>query len=72
MNSIELRDKLAKEFKLNEAIKEANLKEFDEWMDNLGKKNGYTEYQNMKEIAITVLVGLLIYSQYLLNKNKKL
>ena len=44
MNSIELRDKLAKEFKLNEAIKEANLKEFDEWMDNLGKKNGYTEY----------------------------
>ena len=40
----ELQTKIAKEFKLNEAIKEANLKEFDEWMDNLGKKNGYTEY----------------------------
>ena len=40
----ELQTKIAKEFKLNEAIKEANLKEFDEWMDNLGKKNGYTKY----------------------------
>ena len=40
----DLQTKIAKEFKLNEAIKEANLKEFDEWMDNLGKKNGYTEY----------------------------
>ena len=43
----ELQTKIAKEFKLNEAIKEANLKEFDEWMDNLGKKNGYTEYQKL-------------------------
>ena len=40
----ELQTKIAKEYKLNEAIKEANLKEFDEWMDNLGKKNGYTLY----------------------------
>ena len=43
----ELQTKIAKEFKLKEAIKEANLKEFDEWMDNLGKKNGYTLYQKL-------------------------
>ena len=40
----ELQTKIAKEYKLNEAIKKANLKEFDKWMDNLGKKNGYTLY----------------------------
>ena len=40
----ELQNKIAKEFKLKEAIKEANNKEFDEWMNNLIKKNGITEY----------------------------
>ena len=40
----ELQAKIAKEFKLNEAIKKANLKEFDKWLDKLGKKNGYTNY----------------------------
>ena len=40
----DLQDKIAKEFKLKEAIKEANNKEFDEWMNNLIKKNGTTEY----------------------------
>ena len=40
----ELQAKIAKEFKLNEAIKEANLKEFDKWLDELGKKNGTTNY----------------------------
>ena len=44
MNSIELRDKLAKEFKLNEAIKEAKFKEFDKWFNKLLKKNGTTKY----------------------------
>ena len=40
----ELQAKIAEEFKLNEAIKKANLKEFDKWLDKLGKKNGYTNY----------------------------
>ena len=40
----DLQTKIAKEFKLKEAIKEANNKEFDEWMNNLIKKNGTTEY----------------------------
>ena len=40
----ELQAKIAEEFKLKEAIKEANNKEFDEWMNNLIKKNGTTEY----------------------------
>ena len=40
----DLQDKIAKEFKLKEAIKEANNKEFDEWMNNLIKKNGTTKY----------------------------
>ena len=40
----QLQDKIAKEFKLKEAIKEENNKEFDEWMNNLIKKNGVTEY----------------------------
>ena len=40
-----LQAKIAKEFKLDKAIKRAKWEiEFDEWMDNLGKKNGYTEY----------------------------
>ena len=30
--------------KLDEATKEANLKEFDEWMNDLIAKNGTTEY----------------------------
>ena len=44
MNEKELQAKIAKEFKLKEAIKEANNKEFDEWMNNLIKKNGTTKY----------------------------
>ena len=40
----QLQDKIAKEFKLKEAIKEENNKEFDEWMNNLIKKNGVTNY----------------------------
>ena len=40
----DLQNKTAKEYKLKEAIKEANHKEFDEWMNNLIKKNGTTEY----------------------------
>ena len=40
----DLQTKIAKEFELKEAIKEANNKEFDEWMNNLIKKNGTTEY----------------------------
>ena len=40
----ELQAKIAKEFKLNEAIKEANNKEFDEWMESLIAKNGTTNY----------------------------
>ena len=40
----ELQAKIAKEFKLNEAIKEANNKEFDEWMEKLIAKNGTTNY----------------------------
>ena len=39
-----LQAKIAKEFKLNEAIKEANNKEFDEWMESLIAKNGTTNY----------------------------
>ena len=30
--------------KLDEATKEANLKEFDKWLNKLIKKNGTTEY----------------------------
>ena len=40
----DLQTKIAKEFKLKEAIKEANWKEFDEWFNKLIKKNGTTEY----------------------------
>ena len=40
----DLQDEIAKEFKLKEAIKEANLKEFDKWLHKLIKKNGTTEY----------------------------
>ena len=40
----DLQTKIAKEFKLKEAIKEANNKEFDEWMLDLIKRNGTTEY----------------------------
>ena len=40
----ELQAKIAKEFKLNEAIKEANDKEFDEWFAKLIAKNGTTNY----------------------------
>ena len=40
----DLQAKIAKEFKLKEAIKETNNKEFDEWMNDLIKRNGTTEY----------------------------
>ena len=40
----ELQAKIAKEFKLNKAIKEANDKEFDEWFAKLIAKNGTTDY----------------------------
>ena len=40
----ELQAKIAEEFKLKQAIKEANLKEFDEWFAKLIKKNGTTNY----------------------------
>ena len=40
----ELQVKIAKEFKLNETIKETNDKEFDEWMESLIAKNGTTNY----------------------------
>ena len=40
----DLQTKIAKEFKLNEAIKETNLKEFDKWLNKLIKKNGTTKY----------------------------
>ena len=40
----QLQAKIAKEFKLKEAIKEAKFKEFDKWMNNLIKKNGVTKY----------------------------
>jgi len=40
----DLQTKIAKEYQLDKAIKEADLKEFDEWMNNLIKKNGVTEY----------------------------
>ena len=39
MKEKELQAKIAKEFKLNEAIKE-----FDKWMNKLIKKNGVTKY----------------------------
>ena len=50
MNEKELQAKIAKEFGLNEAIKEASIrkekarKELDRFMSELGKKNGYTNY----------------------------
>ena len=53
MNEKELQKKIAKEYKLpvndnsfmlNDNSKEVINKEFDEWMNNLIKKNGTTEY----------------------------
>tara|TARA_R100000742_G_C4219428_1_gene43603 strand:- start:376 stop:582 length:207 start_codon:yes stop_codon:yes gene_type:complete len=32
------------ELLLESLIKKKNLKEFDKWMDSLGKKNGQTKY----------------------------
>ena len=40
----DLQTQIAKEFKLDEAIKDANLKEFDKWLNKLIKKNGTTKY----------------------------
>ena len=44
MNEKELQVKIAKEFELDKAIKEANDKEFDKWLNNLIKRNGTTKY----------------------------
>ena len=44
MNVRELQVKIAKEFGLNKAIKEANNKKFDKWLNNLIKRNGTTKY----------------------------
>ena len=41
---IKLQAKIAEEFKLNKAIKEANDKEFDKWFAKLVAKNGTTNY----------------------------
>ena len=41
---IKLQAKIAKQFKLDKAIKEANDKEFDEWFAKLIAKNGTTNY----------------------------
>ena len=40
----DLQNKIAKEYKLDEAIKDAKLKEFDKWLNKLIKKNGTTKY----------------------------
>ena len=53
----ELQTKIAKEFKLpvndnsfmlnsnsNKLVSNGDFTEFDEWINNLGKKNGYTNY----------------------------
>ena len=40
----DLQAKIAKEYQLDKAIKEANLKEFDKWFNKLIKKNGTTNY----------------------------
>ena len=44
MNEKELQTKIAKEYQLDKAIKEANDKEFDKWLNNLIKRNGTTKY----------------------------
>jgi hypothetical protein len=54
MNSKELQKKIAKEFKLDKSltknntatklVSDYNFKEFDEWMEDLCKRNGTTEY----------------------------
>ena len=56
----ELQTKIAKEFKLpvndnsfmlndnsSKLVSDYDKKEFDEWIDDLGKKNGYTLYQKL-------------------------
>ena len=40
----DLQTKIAKEYQLDKAIKEANNKEFDEWFAKLIAKNGTTKY----------------------------
>ena len=55
-----LQAKIAKEFKLpvndnsfmlndnsSKLVSDYDKKEFDEWIDDLGKKNGYTLYQKL-------------------------
>jgi len=42
----DLQTKIAEEYELKTKnyTKKDYIKEFDEWLDNLGKKNGYTNY----------------------------
>ena len=40
----DLQTKIAKEYKLDEAIKKAKFKEFDKWFNKLVTKNGTTNY----------------------------
>ena len=44
MNVKELQAKIAKEVELDKAIKEANDREFDKWLNSLIKRNGTTKY----------------------------
>ena len=85
----ELQTKIAKEFKLpvndnsfmlndnsTKLVSDYDFKEFDEWMNDLIKKNGTTEYQNMKQVIklmaiyfYTILVVLA--TVYCMNKDKE-
>lgn len=40
----DLQTKITEEYKLKQAIKETNRREFDEWFTKLITKNGTTEY----------------------------
>ena len=40
----DLQTKIAKEYQLDKAIKDANFKEFDKWLNKLIKKNATTNY----------------------------
>ena len=40
----DLQAKIAKEYQLDKAIKKANFKEFDKWLNKLCKINGTTNY----------------------------
>ena len=78
----DLQIKIAKEFSLPVSDNSSKLvtdyakKEFDEWMKDLIKRNGTTEYQNMKQVIkimtvyfYTILVVLI--TVYCMNKDKE-